>query len=355
MILEGSNVSCFGTIRTTDEDVLQTQNLIYDNKSEFDVESDTTLDSSDIYKDLRIRGYDYGPEFQGVQEVRNVDTYKSYGKVKWTGNIISFMDSVLQVPLISIPFKKILVPVMISSLRCDPKVLFDAIEECKQILEESVKKEDTFTNLEKVFEEREEQIKEMNINPDFDAKDEALQTAEVKDIVGNLEIIEERTESASKKYFSVLPLFADMNLKTIVTHGLEIKGMIAAPIPRMLDTQELKLESYQFIPNDENEAIGVMFKKEVTEYIEVRKLFFRAVIFSKQYIFTNQTFYFFNLCIACFIEKVSDKSFDRIIILRSYRIRNVGIFYLIFFILYNVNQIYLSSKLSKISNCNYSI
>jgi hypothetical protein len=286
VILEGSNVSCFGTIRTTDEGVLQSQNLIYDNKSEFDVESDTTLDSSDIYKDLRIRGYDYGPEFQGVQEVRNEDTYKSYGKVKWTGNIISFMDSVLQVPLISIPFKKILVPVMISSLRCDPKILFDAIEECKQVLEESVKKEEgIFTNLEKVFEEKEEQIKEMNINPDFDVKDEVLQTAEVKDIVGNLEIIEERTESASKKYFSVLPLFADMNLKTVVTYGLEIKGMIAAPIPRMLDTQELKLESYQFIPNDENEAIGVMFKKEVTEYIEVRKLFLSCNCFKTIYFY----------------------------------------------------------------------
>jgi hypothetical protein len=55
----------------------------------------------------------------------------------------------------------------------------------------------------------------------------------------------------------------------IVTHGIEFKGLLAVPITRKAQTQGLELESYQFIPNEENDAIEEIDKKEITEYIQV--------------------------------------------------------------------------------------
>ena len=62
---------------------------------------------------------------------------------------------------------------------------------------------------------------------------------------------------------------ADLNLKLVVTHGIEVKGIIAMPITRKVNKQNLKLESYQFIANEENNAIEEIDRKEILEYIKV--------------------------------------------------------------------------------------
>jgi hypothetical protein len=78
------------------------------------------------------------------------------------------------------------------------------------------------------------------------------------------------TGTAQKeKFISILPVFADLHLKSIVTRGIELNNLIAAPIPRKLMTQEVKCESYQFIPNEENNAIEEMFKNDIMSYIQV--------------------------------------------------------------------------------------
>ena len=60
-----------------------------------------------------------------------------------------------------------------------------------------------------------------------------------------------------------------MNLKLVVTHGIEVKGIIAMPITRKVNKQNLKLESYQFIANEENNAIEEIDRKKILEYIKV--------------------------------------------------------------------------------------
>jgi hypothetical protein len=55
----------------------------------------------------------------------------------------------------------------------------------------------------------------------------------------------------------------------IVTHGIEINGLLAVPIPKKAATQGLEMESYQFIANEENDAIEQIDKKEITEYMQV--------------------------------------------------------------------------------------
>jgi hypothetical protein len=77
-----------------------------------------------------------------------------------------------------------------------------------------------------------------------------------------------------EKFISILPVFADLHLKSIFTCGIEMINLHAAPIPRKLMTQEVKCESYQFIPNEENNAIEEMFKNDIISYIQVILYYF---------------------------------------------------------------------------------
>jgi hypothetical protein len=232
--------------------------LIYDNKTNNSNDNELiTLDSHDVYKEYRIRGYDYGPKFRGIQELRIEDSKKVYGSIEWTGNMIPFMDSLIQSQAIALPFRKIFVPVMISSLRCDPKKFFDAIEERKQMIYEDSK------------ESQKNLVQEVN-ESGIDIRGENIEKNDLKEAVEKeVRLFEGLDVDSNVKYRSILPVFIDISLNMIVTHGIEIKNVLAVPIPRKGFTQGLELESYQFIPNEENDAIEQIDKKEITEYIQV--------------------------------------------------------------------------------------
>jgi hypothetical protein len=232
--------------------------LIYDNKTNNSNDNELiTLDSHDVYKEYRIRGYDYGPKFRGIQELRIEDSKKVYGSIEWTGNMIPFMDSLIQSQAIALPFRKIFVPVMISSLRCDPKKFFDAIEERKQMIYEDSK------------ESQKNLVQEVN-ESGIDIRGENIEKNDLKEAVEKeVRLFEGLDVDSNVKYRSILPVFIDISLNMIVTHGIEIKNVLAVPILRKGLTQGLELESYQFIPNEENDAIEEIDKKEITEYIQV--------------------------------------------------------------------------------------
>ncbi len=236
--------------------------MIYDKKTSNSNGNELiTLNSNDVYKEYRIRGYDYGPKFRGIQELRIEDSRKVYGNIEWTGNMIPFMDSLLQSQAIALPFRKIFVPVMISSLRCDPKKFFDAIEERKQMIYEDSK------------ESQKNLVQEVNESGiDIDISGENVEKNDLKEAVEKeVRLFEGLVDDSDVKYRSVLPVFIDISLNMIVTHGIEIKNVLAVPIPRKAFAQGLELESYQFIPNEENDAIEQIHKKDITEYIQVRK------------------------------------------------------------------------------------
>jgi hypothetical protein len=263
--LEGNHVSSFGRIYVSD-DSLRNQNYIYnkktDNKGNIDL---ITLDANDVYKELRVRGYDYGPKFRGIQELRIEDLDKVFGNIEWTGNMIPFLDSLLQSQAIALPFRKIFVPVMISSLRCDPKKFFEAIEERKQIISVSNNCE-TDENLNKEVVEINQQLEIRETEGESQNHKQELKAVVEKEV----KIFQGIDEDI--QYRSVLPFFADLSLKMIVTYGIEINGLLAVPIPRKAATQGLQMESYKFIANEENDAIEQIHEKEITEYIQVRIL-----------------------------------------------------------------------------------
>jgi len=88
-----------------------------------------TLDSKDVYKSLRIRGYHYGPRFQNILEVKSDG---SYSKVKYSEHWVSFADACLQTLIVGINEKGLFVPTHVDYMRCDPDILYRDLEKNKQ-------------------------------------------------------------------------------------------------------------------------------------------------------------------------------------------------------------------------------
>ena len=85
----------------------------------------------------------------------------------------------------------------------------------------------------------------------------------------NTKYIEHLIDSSFHKYEAVVTFYADIPSRLIVAPGLEIEDIVALPIPRRRDAQHLKLESYQFIANDEEGVIDSGLKVVLDHYIQV--------------------------------------------------------------------------------------
>lgn len=77
------------------------------------------LTAHDIYKELRLRGYDYGKTFQGILESNNAG---DSGKLQWTGNWVTFLDTMLQMSVVGLSGRSLRLPTRIRSVCVDPAV-----------------------------------------------------------------------------------------------------------------------------------------------------------------------------------------------------------------------------------------
>ncbi|XP_030556630.1 fatty acid synthase [Drosophila novamexicana] len=75
------------------------------------------LCTKDVYKELRLRGYDYGGIFQGIVDVDNSGVA---GRLLWADNWISFMDTMLQFRILSNSMRELYVPTGIERVVIDP-------------------------------------------------------------------------------------------------------------------------------------------------------------------------------------------------------------------------------------------
>ena len=253
MIFDNQNLCCLGKIKSPDEEFLSVQEMIDGDITGDKVsEEEITLNTSEIYKDLRAVGYDYGPNFRGLQSIGTSDFKTLRGKVNWNGNWISFMDSLLQTMGVAMPFRRLMVPVMIKRLRCDPKVLYEGVAKYKVI--ETKEEMDEEQMIQEVVESRKEMV-----------EDQIEQMLEID----NNKYFEGVIGSRFHVYNSFLPFHVDLNSRMIVTHGVEIEDLMALPIPRKTNVQDMKLESYQFLANEENNAIEESDKRYLMDYIKV--------------------------------------------------------------------------------------
>ena len=270
VILDNGNVTAFGRITIPEEGKeLQLQHLVEDTDESQD-DNEYVLSGKEFYKELKSRGFDYGPKFQNVIQSKFIDLYNVKGKVKYSNNtnIISFLDSVFQLLLGVIPIRGLFIPVAINSLRCDPRVLFKAIDKNKK---EVINEEQT--NDEKKYEDKVAFMYHLTNDEKTitEKKDIPNEIAHCKtDIEKVYADFQEQTGAERKeKWISHVPVQVDINVRAIVASGIEVRGFVPVNIQRKQTTNGLRLEKYHFIPYFEKGAIEKPYRNQLQTYMKV--------------------------------------------------------------------------------------
>ncbi|CAK9827746.1 Fatty acid synthase [Anthophora retusa] len=86
------------------------------------------LDMNDIYKELRLRGYDYSGPFRGVKCTNNRG---GAGRLNWD-NWIAFMDTMLQFKILENESRGLYVPVRMQYAAINPTVHLDIVKNLKE-------------------------------------------------------------------------------------------------------------------------------------------------------------------------------------------------------------------------------
>ncbi|GBM44573.1 Fatty acid synthase [Araneus ventricosus] len=112
-ISEGGITVCTGRIYSQEESVKTDASELLKSK---DLKS-LSLNQNDIYKELKLRGYDYGPTFQGLYRV---DLEGNKGLLKWTGEWVVFLDTMLQVSILGSSKRAFCLPTRIQNVKINP-------------------------------------------------------------------------------------------------------------------------------------------------------------------------------------------------------------------------------------------
>jgi malonyl CoA-acyl carrier protein transacylase len=87
------------------------------------------LECEEIYRDLKLRGYEYNGEFRPLVKC---DVEGTYGELLWTGKWVPFMDAMLQMNTFG-QKRGLLFPTRIRSLRIDPTVHYQTQKMVKMV------------------------------------------------------------------------------------------------------------------------------------------------------------------------------------------------------------------------------
>ena len=243
VILENDNECCRGKVYGPIDDSLLLQSQFYENQNRV-LDNEVILTKDEIYKDLRVRGYDYSGEFQKLIRIRTNDFQTLLGECEWDGNIVPLLDNLLQAQMLASPFRKLMVPVMVKNMRIDPKVLFETIRHNK--VYEKCQNEPTLMP----------EAVEM-------AKNEVVANNE-----DNLKLLQDQHKERFAIFKSSMPFYFNTNTRILIAPGVEIEQVLAFPIPRKMPSN-LVLDSYEWVANEDNSAINECDKQYIIEYLEV--------------------------------------------------------------------------------------
>ncbi|TGZ54716.1 Fatty acid synthase [Temnothorax longispinosus] len=90
------------------------------------VDDEEEMNTKDIYKELRLRGYQYAGEFRGL---KSASVTGSNGHIAWTSNWVAFMDNMLQMMILGQKSRSLFVPTRIRKLTIDPKYHIQLIQD----------------------------------------------------------------------------------------------------------------------------------------------------------------------------------------------------------------------------------
>jgi len=91
-----------------------------------DVDEDMT--ARDIYKELKLRGYQYRGLFRGL---RSISVLGTQGHIAWKNNWETFMDTMLQTLIIGYDTKDLYVPTSIQKIVINPVLHASKLRESK--------------------------------------------------------------------------------------------------------------------------------------------------------------------------------------------------------------------------------
>lgn len=92
------------------------------------------MTTKDIYKELKLRGYQYANLFRGL---KSSSITGKQGHIAWTSNWVTFLDNMLQIKILGIDTRNLYVPTEIQKLVIDTKLHAECIhnitskEKCK--------------------------------------------------------------------------------------------------------------------------------------------------------------------------------------------------------------------------------
>ncbi|XP_070380711.1 fatty acid synthase-like [Dermacentor albipictus] len=115
-VTEGRAVVCQGRIRIVEEGETV---LLKDPPGAPAETVSYDMDCADVYKELRLRGYQYYGAFQATLKA---SSEKPYAKLKWEDNWVTFLDAMVHMAFIWKPKRCFVLPVRMQSIRIDPIV-----------------------------------------------------------------------------------------------------------------------------------------------------------------------------------------------------------------------------------------
>lgn len=115
-VCEGGAVAVSGTVRLARDPAAE--RLPPDDPAQRPPHPDLLpLQTDDVYKELRLRGYNYSGVFRGIREA---DALGTSGTLAWEDNWISFMDTMLQFGIIGTDTRELYVPTRLQRALIDP-------------------------------------------------------------------------------------------------------------------------------------------------------------------------------------------------------------------------------------------
>ncbi|XP_047465414.1 LOW QUALITY PROTEIN: fatty acid synthase [Mugil cephalus] len=118
-VSENGNLTVSGKVSFLEDATLDAFHSQISRLASNDSDPKTNLSTHDVYKELRLRGYDYKKAFQGILESNNAG---DSGKLQWTGNWVTFLDTMLQMIVVGLPGRSLRLPTRIRSVCIDPAV-----------------------------------------------------------------------------------------------------------------------------------------------------------------------------------------------------------------------------------------
>lgn len=88
------------------------------------------LNTSDVYKELRLRGYDYSGKFRGVV---SSDSKAVTGTLQWDNNWVSYMDTMLQFSILGKDQRELYLPTSIERVVINPTKHHDIVDVANEV------------------------------------------------------------------------------------------------------------------------------------------------------------------------------------------------------------------------------